>query len=63
MHHGSELTWVMDPRNAQSAKLATELPFSYAKIGNKTAGFEDFSEYVNETTTFDKLGKIHDLLS
>lgn len=53
MHHGMEVDFIIDPRSAQEIKGTYELPFTSVKVGKQQMSFDDFSLFVNETSTLD----------
>lgn len=54
MYHGSEVTFVVDPRSAQEQRRPGDLPFVEARVDKKTVNFEEF---INETTVLSAWGK------
>jgi hypothetical protein len=50
VHHGSETSFYVHPREAQKFRLAHDLPFVEGRINGKTLNFEEF---VNEDTVLD----------
>lgn len=57
MHHGSEVSWVVDPRSTQEVKNAYELPFTSVKVGKQQMSLDDFSLFLNETSMLDTYTK------
>jgi IPT/TIG domain len=53
MHHGSEVDWVIDPRSVQEVKNAIELPFTSVTVGKQQMSFDDFSLFMNESSSMD----------
>jgi len=42
VHHGSETSFYVDPKSAQSFRQAHDLPFVEGRINGKTLNFEKF---------------------
>lgn len=54
VHHGSEVSFYVNPKGAQDYKMTADLPFLEARIDSKTI---DFEEFISEDTVLNAWAK------